>query len=71
MGRLVEVSDTKLYVGDPRGTVVSAGMADARWLEEIGRQLAAFEPVALREQVTTSWAREPQGMGQAAAGLSQ
>jgi proline iminopeptidase len=43
---------------EPRGTIVSAGMADARWLQEVERQLAAFEPVELREQVTASWARE-------------
>lgn len=46
------------HPGEPRGTIVSAGMADARWLEEVDRQLAAFEPVELREQVTMSWARE-------------
>lgn len=34
------------------------GMAEARWLEEIDRQLATFEPVELREQVTSSWARK-------------
>ena len=33
-------------------------MADARWLQEVERQLAAFEPVELRNQVTESWARE-------------
>jgi len=44
--------------GEPRGTIVSAGMADARWLEGVDRQLAAFEPIELREQVTQSWARE-------------
>jgi proline iminopeptidase len=46
------------HPGEPRGTVVSAGMAAARWLDEVGRQLAAFQPVELREQVTSSWARE-------------
>ncbi len=46
------------HVGEPRGTIVSAGIADARWLAEVDVQLAAFEPVALREQVTSSWARE-------------
>lgn len=46
------------HPGEPRGTIVSAGMADARWLEEVDRQLAAFEPIELREQVTSSWARE-------------
>lgn len=46
------------HPGEPRGTIVSAGIAGARWLEEVGRQLAAFEPAVLREQVTSSWARE-------------
>jgi len=46
------------HPGEPRGTVVSAGMAAARWLAEVDRQLAAFEPAGLREQVTSSWARE-------------
>lgn len=46
------------HPGEPRGTIVSAGIAAARWLEGIGRQLAAFEPAELREQVTSSWARE-------------
>ncbi len=46
------------HPGEPRGSIVSAGMASARWLDEINRQLAAFEPIDLREQVTSSWARE-------------
>lgn len=46
------------HPGEPRGTIVSAGIAAARWLEGIGRQLAEFEPAGLREQVTSSWARE-------------
>jgi proline iminopeptidase len=46
------------HPGEPRGTIVSAGMADARWLAGVEQQLAAFEPVELREQVTSSWARE-------------
>src|SRR5262249_19072726 len=41
------------HPGEPRGTIVSAGISDARWLHEVDRQLAAFEPVELREQVTT------------------
>jgi len=48
------------HPGESRGTIVSAGIAAARWLEEVDRQLAAFEPVELREQVTSSWARERQ-----------
>jgi proline iminopeptidase len=46
------------HPAEPRGTVVSAGMAAARWLAQIDRQLATFEPAGLREQVTSSWARE-------------
>lgn len=42
----------------PRATIVSSGVANARWLEEVDGQLARFEPVELREQVTSSWARE-------------
>ncbi len=41
-----------------RGTIVSAGIAAARWLAGVERELAAFEPAELREQVATSWARE-------------
>jgi proline iminopeptidase len=44
--------------GEPRGTIVSAGMAASRWLAGVDRQLAVFEPAELREQVTSSWARE-------------
>src|SRR5262249_4653497 len=36
------------HPGEPRGTIVSAGLAAARWLCEVDRQLAAFEPVELR-----------------------
>jgi proline iminopeptidase len=46
------------HPGEPRGTIVSAGIADARWLAGVDQQLASFEPVTLREQVTSSWARE-------------
>jgi proline iminopeptidase len=46
------------HPGDLRGTIVSAGMADATWLAEVDANLASFEPLELREQVTASWARE-------------
>ena len=48
------------HPGEPRGTVVSSGVAAARWLGGVDRQLAAFEPAELREQVALSWARERQ-----------
>jgi len=46
------------HPAEPRGTIVSSGIAAARWLAEVERQLAEFEPAELREQVTASWARE-------------
>jgi proline iminopeptidase len=46
------------HPGEPRGTIVSAGIAAARWLAGVQEELAAFEPADLREQVTASWARE-------------
>lgn len=39
-------------------TVVSSGVPADRFLEEVPRGLAVFEPEELREQVTQSWARE-------------
>lgn len=57
-GAFVVLQHAVDHPGEPRGTIVSAGIAAARWLGEVDRQLAAFEPVELREQVTSSWARE-------------
>jgi len=48
------------HPGEPRGTIVSSGIAAARWLEGVDRQLAALEPVELRAQVISSWAAERQ-----------
>ena len=59
-GAFVVLQHAVDHPGEPRGTIVSAGIAAARWLEEVGRQLAEFEPADLREQVTSSWARETQ-----------
>ena len=57
-GAFVVLQHAVDHPGEPRGTIVSSGMASARWLKQVERQLAAFEPVALREQVSASWARE-------------
>jgi pimeloyl-ACP methyl ester carboxylesterase len=46
------------FAGRPAGTIVSSGLPSERFLAHVEEQLAAFEPVELREQVTTSWARE-------------
>jgi proline iminopeptidase len=57
-GAFVVLQHAVDHPGEPRGTIVSAGIAAARWLADVDRQLAAFEPAALREQVTSAWARE-------------
>jgi proline iminopeptidase len=57
-GAFVVLQHAVDHPGEPRGTIVSAGIAAARWLEGVEQQLAAFEPIELREQVTSSWARE-------------
>src|SRR5215203_6011632 len=43
---------------DAAQTIVSSGIPSARFLEHIAQNLAAFEPVELRERVTSSWDRE-------------
>jgi proline iminopeptidase len=57
-GAFVVLQHAVDHPGEPRGTIVSSGVADARWLTGVDRQLAAFEPAELREQVRLSWARE-------------
>jgi pimeloyl-ACP methyl ester carboxylesterase len=44
--------------GHAAATIVSSGAPSARFLARVEANLAAFEPVELREQVTQSWARE-------------
>jgi len=57
-GAFVVLQHAVDHVGEPRGTIVSAGIADDRWMAGVEDQLARFEPVELRKQVTASWARE-------------
>jgi proline iminopeptidase len=57
-GAFVVLQHAVDFPGDAAQTVVSNGIPSARFLEDIGRNLAAFEPVELREQVTRSWDRE-------------
>jgi proline iminopeptidase len=44
--------------GHAAATIVSSGAHSVRYLAAVEANLAAFEPVELREQVTQSWARE-------------
>jgi proline iminopeptidase len=68
-GAFVVLQHAVGHPGEPRGTVVSAGIAAARWLADVDRQLAAFEPAALREQVSSSWARETEVQTEEEAGV--
>ncbi|HEX5897972.1 MAG TPA: alpha/beta fold hydrolase [Solirubrobacteraceae bacterium] len=57
-GAFIALQHAVDFPGSPAATVVSSGIADARFLAHVEEELAAFEPVELREQVQSSWARE-------------
>ena len=57
-GAFVALQHAVDFAGRPAATIVSAGVPDVRFLEHVERNLEAFEPVELREQVASSWARE-------------
>lgn len=57
-GAFVVLQHAVDYPGDAAQTIVSSGVPSAHFLEQIDQNLAAFEPVELREQVTSSWDRE-------------
>jgi len=59
-GAFVVLQHAVDYPGQPRGTIVSSGIAAARWLAGVDQQLAAFEPAELRALVISSWAAERQ-----------
>jgi proline-specific peptidase len=57
-GAFIALQHAVAFPGRPAGTIVSSGLPSERFLAHVEEQLAAFEPVELREQVTRSWARE-------------
>ena len=57
-GAFIALQHAVDFPGRPAGTIVSSGLPSERFLAHVEEQLAAFEPVELREQVTGSWARE-------------
>jgi proline iminopeptidase len=57
-GAFVALQNAVDYPGMASQTIVSSGVPSMRFLEIVDRNLATFEPVELREQVTSSWARE-------------
>ncbi len=57
-GAFIALQHAVGFPGRPAGTIVSSGLPSERFLAHVEEQLAAFEPVELRKQVTRSWARE-------------
>jgi proline-specific peptidase len=57
-GAFVVLQHAVDFPGGAAQTIVSNGIPSARFLEHVAENLAAFEPVELREQVTSSWERE-------------
>jgi proline iminopeptidase len=57
-GAFVVLQHAAEFPGKAAQTIVSSGIPAAHYLDHVWRQLAAFEPAALRDQVTSSWARE-------------
>jgi proline iminopeptidase len=46
------------FPDEPGPAIISSGLPSSRYLERVADNLRAFEPVELREQVASSWARE-------------
>jgi proline iminopeptidase len=63
-GALIALQHAVDYSGRPVATIVSSGVPDARFLEQVQHELDTFEPIELREQVTASWAREAEARTQ-------
>jgi proline iminopeptidase len=57
-GAFVVLQHAVDFPGDAAQTIVSNGIPSARFLEHVAENLAAFDPVELREQVRSSWERE-------------
>jgi proline iminopeptidase len=57
-GAFVALQNAVDFPGAAAQTIVSSGMPATRFLADIDANLAAFEPVELRERVTASWERE-------------
>lgn len=57
-GAFVALQHAVDHPGQASATVVSGGVPSARYLDHVDRNLAAFEPEALRRQVADSWEKE-------------
>jgi proline iminopeptidase len=66
-GAFVALQHAVDHPGDAAQTIVSSGLPSARFLARVEENLAVFEPIELREQVTSSWERETSVRTQAEA----
>ena len=57
-GAFVALQNAVDYPGQAVASIVSGGVPAVRYLEGVGGELEAFEPIELREQVAASWERE-------------
>ena len=57
-GAFVVLQNAVDFPGAASQTIVSSGLPSAKYLASVWKNLANFEPVELRDQVTKSWERE-------------
>jgi len=57
-GALVALQNAVDFPGRASQTIVSSGFPSARFLKHVDRNLETFEPLELRQQVSSSWALE-------------
>ncbi len=57
-GAFIALQHAVDFPGAATGTIISNGLPSAKYLEHVAENLANFEPLELRAQVTDSWARE-------------
>ena len=63
-GAFVALQNAVDYPGMAAQTIVSSVLPSTRYLDAVERNLATFEPVSLREQVTASWESEAEAKTQ-------
>lgn len=64
-GAFVALQHAVDFPGRPAASIISSGVPAARFLSHVDENLATFEPPELRDQVTSSWAREADARTQA------
>jgi proline iminopeptidase len=57
-GAFVALQHAVDFPGKAAASIISSGIPAARFLSQVEENLATFEPEELRDQVTSSWARE-------------